>query len=154
MTASHFPETSGETGELDYFVGTWQVAVTDPSSGKELDFRYSVRPAVGGKWHLGVGEVPSIGLHVHDLWGKDPVSGEIVRSIFDSAGTYGTVRSKGWAGATLVLEGDAQTSQGRMQVRETITRVSADEFGAVWEALVEGKWMPYSVEKLTRVRTA
>jgi hypothetical protein len=125
--------------------------VRDPASGAETILLYSVRPALGGKWYIGAGQVPSTAMEIHDLWGKDPVSGELVRSIFDSTGTYGTVRSHGWTAATLVLEGEAQTPTGRVLVRETITRISDDEFGAVWEALLDGKWTTYSVETLTRL---
>ena len=87
---------------------------------------------------------------------KDPSTGKtftlVVRTIFDSAKTFGTVRSKGWQGDTLVLEGDAVSAQGRVTVRETIQRKGPDEFHAVWEAKTGDTWSAYSVETLRRQR--
>ena len=80
------------------------------------------------------------------------MTGELVRTIFDSAGTTGTVRSQGWTGDVLVLEGDAATTSGVMRVRETITRTGPDEFAAVWQAKAGDTWSAYSVETLRRQR--
>ena len=143
---------TGQVQELDYFVGTWLAIATDPSNGSELRVRYTVRPAVGGKWYLGAARGISTPDESHDVWGKDPLSKEIVRTIFDASGVYAVVRSKGWSGDTLILEGEGWTAQGPIKVRETIVRVSRDEFKAVWEALRDGKWVPYSDEKVTRER--
>lgn len=69
--------------------------------------------------------------------------------MFDSSGTFGTVRSKGWEGERLELEGEATSA---LRVRETITRVGPDELHATWEALLDGTWTAYSVERLRRER--
>jgi len=60
------------------------------------------------------------------------------------------VRSAGWQGETLVLEGEVRAPSGTVRVRETITRVGANELRAVWEALQDGAWSAYSEERLTR----
>lgn len=140
----------GRVSELDYFVGAWRADVKDPASGKHLEMSYSIEPVLGGAWYAGTGRAGE--LEIHDLWGKDPVTGEIVRSIFDSNGTYGTVRSRGWGAETLIFEGEAATPGGKAAVRETITRVGPDQFNAVWEELRDGAWTAYSVEVLKRVR--
>lgn len=138
---------------LGYFVGDWLAAAVDPGTGEEIRIDYSVEPTLGGAWITGYGESAAIGLKSRDVWGRDPRTGEILRVIFDGSGVYATVRSAGWRGDTLVLEGEVQRKAGALRVRETITRVGPDEFRAVWEALRDGVWTPYSVERLTR-RTA
>lgn len=91
-----------------------------------------------------------MGVKVHDLWGHDPVTGEVLRVIFDSQGTFGMVRSNGWRGEVLVFEGEARGREGAVPVRETITRLGPSQFKAVWEARSETGWAPYSIEHLER----
>jgi hypothetical protein len=141
---------TGKIPELDYFVGHWHAEATNPASGETFTLDYRVAPALQGRWYIGTGSAPALGLDIHDLWGKDPVTGEIVRAIFDSAQTMGTVRSPGWSGDVLVLEGDAAATGGTVRVRETITRTSEDEFHAVWEAKTGDTWSAYSIETLRR----
>lgn len=149
--SSQHPRTmKGNVPELDYFVGRWRAEAKNPQNGTTFELDYSIEPALQGRWYVGTGHAPALGLEIHDLWGKDPVSGEIVRTIFDSQNTFGTVRSRGWNGDVLVLEGDAMTAQGTTTVRETITRKGADEFHAVWEAKDGETWSAYSLETLRR----
>ena len=81
---------------------------------------------------------------------KDPTTGEIMRIVFDGSGTYAVVRSPGWTDGRLVLEGDARSAGGTVRVRETIRTVSENEFTATWEALRNGSWSAYSIERATR----
>jgi hypothetical protein len=151
-TMQHPRDIKGAVPELDYFVGRWHADVKNPANGKIFTLEYSVEPALKGHWYIGTGKAPALELEIHDLWGKDAVTGEIVRTIFDSAQTFGTVRSAGWRGDELVLEGDAASTQGRVTVRETITRKGPDEFHAVWEMRVGEQWSAYSIETLRRQR--
>jgi len=144
--------TKGTLPELDYFVGTWRAEAKNPSTSKSFVLDYTVRPTLRGRWYAGSGTAAALDLDIYDLWGKDPMTGEIVRTIFDSEQTNGTVRSKGWTGDVLVLEGDAATSGGRITVRETIRKKGPDEFHAVWEAKSGETWSAYSVEILKRQR--
>ena len=141
---------TGQVRELDYFAGTWIATATDPATGVEIRVRYTVRPGIGGKWYLGAAHGLSTPDESQDVWGKDPLTSEIVRTIFDASGVYAVVRSKGWSGDTLVLQGEAWTARGAVQVRETITRITGNEFKAVWEAQRDGKWVPYSLETVVR----
>jgi hypothetical protein len=143
---------TGSIPELAYFVGRWHAEAHDPSTGKRFELDYTVAPALRGAWYFGTGFVAALDLELHDVWGKDPVTGEIVRTIFDSARTTGTVRSRGWSGDVLILEGTAVTTGGSAPVRETIRRVGPDEFHAVWETRTGDAWTAYSVEKLRRQR--
>jgi hypothetical protein len=133
---------------LDYFVGAWSATARDPSTGEEIAFEYRVEPVLGGTWLRGAGEGP--GLKATDMWGRDPAGSGIIRVVFDGSGVYALVRSAGWAGDTLVLEGEVPQRGGAMRVRETIRRVGPDTFEAVWEAFRDGAWAPYSIERLTR----
>jgi hypothetical protein len=143
------PQQAAET--LRYLVGTWHVVSVDPGGGDELRVCYSVQPFVGKKWISGVATSTRPGFASKDVWGYDRASGELVRTIFDASGTYAIVRSPGWKGDTLVLDGNAKSAAGTMRVRETIRRLSENEFKATWEALRGGKWSAYAIETATRV---
>lgn len=136
--------------ELQYFVGTWLVTARDPSTNKVMTIAYQVEPSAGGRWLSGTAESPDLSVRARDSWGIDPASGDILRFVFDSSGAYGTIRSRGWEGDRLVLEGEAQSQGGATKVRETITRMGNDQFQAVWEAWQEGRWQAYSVEDVRR----
>lgn len=145
------PITNGSIPELTFFIGRWHATAHDPSTGKQFELDYIIAPALRGAWYIGTGSSAALGIEIHDLWGKDPSTGELVRTIFDSSGTFGTVRSRGWSGDTLIFEGPAASTRGSTTVRETIRRVGPDEFDAVWEMRTGETWTPYSVEKLRRV---
>lgn len=143
---------TGAIPELDYFVGTWRAEARDPSTGKTFELVYRVAPVLRGAWYEGSGTAAALDLEIRDLWGKDRETGELVRSIFDSQRTFGTVRSKGWTVNTLVFQGDAVAGGVRTTVRETIERVGPDEFHARWESRTGETWTAYSEEKLRRTR--
>jgi hypothetical protein len=151
---SNIAGLSQKVQDLQYFVGTWHADVEDPRSGTRATLSYTVEPTLSGAWLEGRGHSPELQLWVRDFWGRDPVNGEIVRTIFDSQGIQGTVRSSGWAGDVLVLEGEARTPGRVVRVRETITRVDDATFRAVWELQAEDKWVTYSVEHLRRAPAA
>lgn len=135
---------------LRFFAGRWLATARDPGTGRSFTLRYEVTPVLGGAWLSGAGESPELGIQVRDMWGRDPATGEIVRVIFQGDGTHGTVRSPGWRGDTLRFEGEVQAGDGVQRVRETITRLGPDEFDALWEAMIDGSWTPYSDEHLVR----
>ena len=138
--------------ELEYFVGTWLVSARDPSTDKVLSITYKVEPSIGGKWLAGSGESSDQSVRARDSWGIDPANGDVVRFVFDSSGAYGIIRSRGWLGDRLILEGEAQSQGGPTKVRETITRMGPDRFDAIWEAQKDGFWQAYSIEQVTRQR--
>jgi hypothetical protein len=157
-TGSVRPELPSGGGQdlrhLQYFIGTWAAEVEDPRSGERSTLSYTVEPILSGAWLGGSGHSAELKLWVRDVWGRDPVTGETVRFLFDNQGIHGTVRSSGWTGDVMVLEGEARTSAGIVRVRETITRVDQTNFRAVWEMHADNKWIPYSVEQLKRVGTS
>jgi hypothetical protein len=136
--------------DLQYFVGTWLARAEDPGTGRKFTLQYRIEPTLDGTWLAGAGKSPEMALEIQDRWGHDPVTGEIIRVIFDSHGTVGTVKSKGWDGDKLVFEGEARAKEGALPVRETIHRRGSTEFKAVWETRLEKGWTAYSVEHLIR----
>jgi hypothetical protein len=145
------PVVRGAVPELDYFVGRWRADATNPMTNQTFVLDYRIEPALRGRWYVGTGHANALDLEIHDVWGKLP-GGEIVRTIFDSQGTFGTVRSTGWTGNVLVFEGSAQSAQQKVEVRERIERIGPDEFRATWEMKVGDAWQAYSVETLRRVK--
>ena len=147
------PPMSETADPLHYFVGTWSVVARDPDSGERLTVCYRVRPFMGDKWLSGTAKSDQPGLDAADVWGRDPSSGELMRSIYNVGGTYGTVRSGGWKGDSLVFEGEARSAGGAVSVRETIKRLGPDEFEAIWAIRRGTTWHPYSIESAKRRST-
>jgi hypothetical protein len=141
---------TAQTDDLRYFVGRWDVASKDPASGDVLRVEYSIEAARGGAWLAGSSVSKDGSVSARDMWGRDPLTGEVIRVIFDGGGAFATVRSPGWAGDKLVLEGEARSKGGTVRVRETISRISPQRFEAVWEAYRNGAWSAYAVETVTR----
>src|SRR4051812_42649401 len=141
---------SAQPNDLAYFVGGWEVASKDPASGVVLQVDYTIETAPGGAWLAGASVSRDGSLNARDMWGRDPLTGEVIRVIFDGGGTWATVRSQGWVGDKLVLEGEARSKGGTVRVRETISRVSPERFEAVWEAYRGGAWSAYALESVTR----
>ncbi|CAN7584554.1 hypothetical protein LJR219_004326 [Phenylobacterium sp. LjRoot219] len=141
---------AAQTDDLRYFVGHWNVASKDPASGEVLQLEYSIEPTRGGAWLAGLSVSKDGSLSARDMWGRDPLTGEVIRVIFDGSGTFATVRSRGWTGDKLVLEGEARSKGGTVRVRETISRLSPQQFDAVWEAHRNGVWSAYAVETVIR----
>jgi hypothetical protein len=80
----------GDVPELDYFIGRWEAEAEHPGTGERFELIYAVEPILGGRWYRGAGVAAALGLEIADLWGGDPVRGELVRIITDSSGTLGT----------------------------------------------------------------
>lgn len=141
---------AAQTRDLDFFVGRWDVASKDPASGEVLQVDYTIEKAPGGAWLAGVSASRDRSINARDMWGRDPLTGELIRVVFDGSGTFATIRSPGWTGDKLVLEGEARSKGGTVRVRETISRVSLQHFEAVWEAYRNGAWAAYAIESVTR----
>jgi hypothetical protein len=139
-----------QTHDLEFLVGRWKVASNDPANGEVLQVDYTIEKAPGGRWLAGASSSKDRSINARDIWGRDPLTGEVIRVIFDGSGTFATVRSHGWTGDKLVLEGEARSRSGTVRVRETISRVSPRSFKAVWEAYRDGAWSAYAVESATR----
>jgi hypothetical protein len=142
---------AAQTQDLSYFVGRWDVASKEPTNGEVLRVDYTIEAAPGGAWLAGASTSKDRSVNARDMWGRDPLTGEVIRVIFDGGGTFATIRSPGWTGDQLVLEGEARSKGGTIRVRETISRQSPQRFEAVWEAYRNGAWSIYAVETVTRL---
>ena len=143
------PRPDGALDAITFFVGAWE-GETRNAAGKTATLRWTVTPAVTGKWLEGQARVESQKIEARDFWGA--TGGGFVRIYLDSDGTRGTLTSTGWRGATWVWEGEAFTTDGSTaKLRETIERVDADTMHAVWEVAGEGgAWTQLSEETLHR----
>jgi hypothetical protein len=141
---------AAQTHDLNYFVGRWDVASKDPANGEVLQVDYTIEKAPGGAWLAGASVSRDQSISARDMWGRDPLTGELMRVIFDGSGTFATIRSPGWTDDKLVLEGEARSKGGTVRVRETISRLSPERFEAVWEAYRNGAWSAYAVETAIR----
>jgi hypothetical protein len=130
---------------IDYFKGTWTVTMKD---GPEGGFNWNVDSALDGSWLGGV--VTREGKEISkDFWRQDGKT--IERFAFSSDGFFLKISSSGWNGDKLVFTGSASNKSGEFNVRETITKVNAHRFLALWERQgQDGKWMIFSDETCTR----
>lgn len=135
---------------VEYLVGDWRITGEDPVTRGTFTADYRVEQFPGSPWISGQGLSADRTINARDVWGRDPLTGEIIRVVFDASGATGTVRSPGWAGDTLVLEGEIRSKGGAQRLRQSITKQGPDQFRAVWEAFRNGKWQAYAVETVTR----
>jgi hypothetical protein len=131
---------------LDYFKGTWTVAIKDGPKG---GFRWDVNTALDGSW-LG-GSVTREGKSVtNDYWRED--GKKIERFAFTANGLFVRIASAGWSGDKLIFAGTAGSAAGESNVRETIAKIDANKFLALWERQgPDGKWSVFSDETCVRV---
>src|ERR1051326_7923245 len=109
---------AAQTQDLAFLVGHWDVASRDPASGDVLQVDYTIEKAPGGAWLAGASASKDRSINARDMWGRDPLTGEVMRVIFDGSGTFATVRSQGWTGDKLVLEGEARSKRSEEHTSE------------------------------------
>jgi hypothetical protein len=127
---------------LEFLVGRWSASAEDPGTGKTEMLSYQVEAVAGGVWLTGAGATEDGSYSARDMWGRDPLTKEIVRLIFDGGGALGEIRSKGWVNDTLVLEGESRSERGTVRVRETITRMGPDRFKACGKLIATANGRP------------
>lgn len=144
------PKLDAALDPIAFFVGAWE-GQTQNAAGKTATIRWTVVPAVAGKWLEGEARVAAQNVEARDFWG--PTGGGFVRIYLDSDGTRGTLTSSGWQGTTWVWEGEAHGADGSpVKLRETITRLDDDTLHARWEIAGGGDFTPLSEETLRRQR--
>jgi hypothetical protein len=130
---------------LDYFKGTWAVTL---KSNPQQSFRWAVREDLKGGWLVGVVEQNGEKVST-DFWRED--GKKIERYAFTSGGLFVHVESPGWESARLVFTGAMSDKSGETKVRETITKVNARQFRALWEMQdAQGRWVVFSDETCER----
>src|SRR5687767_3198678 len=69
------PSTSPCAKDLNYLVGTWDIAATEPGAKEVARFVYEVRPLGGTPWIAGRGTSEQLGAETNDVWGLDASTG-------------------------------------------------------------------------------
>ena len=132
--------------DLDYFKGTWTVTL---KINPQQSFRWAVREDLKGGWLVGVVEQNGEKVST-DFWRED--GKKIERYAFTSGGLFVHVESPGWESARLVFTGAMSDKSGETKVRETITKVNARQFRALWEMQdAQGRWVVFSDETCERL---
>ena len=65
----------------------WDVIVRTPGEAGAATVRYKVRPFSGTAWLSGRGISRELGIDARDVWGRDPLTGDLMRIVFDANGT-------------------------------------------------------------------
>jgi hypothetical protein len=137
--------TAASNTTIDYFKGTWTVSIKGDTAG---DFRWELAEALDGSWLNGRVERGGKGIS-DDHWRQSDSA--IDRFAFTAGKLFVRLTSRGWDHDNLVFTGAADNDTGKFMVRETITRLSADKFHALWERKgKDGKWTTFSDETCVR----
>lgn len=138
--------TTAAPSALDYFKGTWTVTL---KSNPEQPFRWSVREDLKGGWVVGVVEQKNGERVSTDFWRED--GKRIERFAFTTGGLFVRIESPGWDSNRLIFTGVMSDRNGETRVRETITKLDARRFRALWEMQDDqGRWVVFSDETCTR----
>lgn len=132
--------------DMDYFEGVWTVSVrNDPATS----FRWELKKDLDASWLSGTVERGGAKI-TRDFWRQTGAA--VDRYAFTTNGNYLQVRSSGWEGGRLVFRGTISDGSGESAVRETITRVDANKFTALWERQEkDGKWIVFGDEICTKL---
>ena len=138
-------KADSELSGIDYFNGKWTVTM---KSNPAEPFNWELRKDLDGTWLTGTVERGGV-MITRDFWIQRPTV--IDRFAFTGNGTVVKVTSDGWKGDRLMFSGTLTDSRGSINVRETIVRLGADRFSALWERQEEnGTWVVFSDEICTR----
>src|SRR5690349_10982706 len=66
---------------VDYMVGQWLGSAVDPQTGETLTIDYKVQRLPSGAWLAGSGVSTDQTLKSNDMWGRDPLTKEIMRVV-------------------------------------------------------------------------
>jgi hypothetical protein len=155
------PKPAPEMSQLAIFGGTWGCtgkAFASPM-GPEHATEGSVHAGsgLGGFWYVvhydekktAANPMP---YHVGMFMGYDATAKLFVQSCHDSLGGYCRETSKGWAGDTLLFEGEAMGMGPKMNVRDVFTKKGPAELVHAGEIQgADGKWTKMDEETCRKV---
>ena len=130
---------------IDYFKGAWTITL---KGSENLNLEWLV---VDNTEEPGLlGEVRTNGVKTStDHWqifGK-----KIFRVAMMTSGLVVEMETSGWKGDVLIFTGTASDVGNKFKVRETITKLSGNEFHALWERQDKSrKWNVFSEETCKR----
>lgn len=131
--------------QIDYFKGAWTITL---KGSENLNLEWLVVNDTKGPGLLG--EVRTNGVKTStDHWqifGK-----KIFRVTMMTSGLVVEMETSGWKGDVLIFTGTASDVGNEFKVRETITKLSGNEFHALWERQEKSrKWNVFSEETCKR----
>lgn len=130
---------------IDYFKGAWTITL---KGSENLNLEWLVVDNIEEPGLLG--EVRTNGVKTStDHWqifGK-----KIFRVAMITSGLVVEMETSGWKGDVLIFTGTASDVGNEFKVRETITKLSGNEFHALWERQDKGRnWNVFSEETCKR----
>lgn len=134
------------SADLDYFAGAWNVSLrADPN----VSFRWEVKKDIDGSWLSGTVERGGATI-TRDFWRQNGAA--LDRYAFTTNGAYVQISSLGWEGTRLIFRGTLSDRNGEVAVRETITKLDARKFTAIWERQEkDGNWTVFGDEICTKL---
>ena len=102
-------------------------------------FSWKVKEDLNESWLSGVVEQNGKRIST-DFWRQN--GQKIERFAFTGNSIFVKIESSGWEGDKLIFNGILSDKSGETKVRETITKVSENQFNALWEMeSTDGKWI-------------
>jgi hypothetical protein len=130
---------------LDYFKGTWTVTLRNNPTQK---FTWTVKEDLDQSWLNGVVEQDGKRIST-DFWRQK--GNKIERFAFTGNSVFVKIESQGWEADKMILDGTLTNNSGETKIRETITKISENQFNALWEMeSTDGKWTVFGDEICTK----
>jgi len=138
--------------EMDWLVGTWDVATHLEARGGPPETGTSVvTPVLGGTW-LEIRNVFAHGTQSLNYVGYGAAEGRWISIAFDTLMNGNRATSSGWTGESIVFEGDFVILGLQAHLRQTVTRDGPDNYSAIMDERVEGRWQRLGVNYYHRRR--
>jgi hypothetical protein len=140
---------AAEMAQLDWVIGEWDVVTT--VDGRDAAERGSsvVTRLFGGTW-LEVRDTYPQGVQDISYIGYSAANARWTTLSIDSLGNANSASSAGWQGDHMVFEGDFLILGENAHLRQTVTRVRADEYRVDNEELLGGTWKHLDTYRYTR----
>jgi hypothetical protein len=152
LAQQEMPKPAAEMSQIAFFEGSWtcQGKMHESPMGPagEMTSTAEIKRELGGFWQTGMIKSTMKGMppfegRFHATY--DPGAKQFVMLWVDSMGGWAENRSSGWKGDTMVYEGESHMGPQTIRGRDTFTR-SGNTMKHVWEAQMNGKWMPIGEE--------
>ena len=154
------PKPAPEISSFDYFNGRWgctghmignAMIPPHPTAASAMS-----APELSGFWRLfryserRTNENPSP-FAATGMWGYDVAGKKYIQIEANNAGDHSVETSSGWAGDTIVFEGETALMGQRMNARDTFTKKGPEEFTHTSEHQgADGKWARFDEETCKR----
>lgn len=133
--------SSQNATDLDYFKGNWTVKMRNNPA---QSFSWTVKDGLDGSWLNGIVEQNGNSIST-DFWRQSET--KIERFAFTGKSVFVRIESQGWEGNKMILSGIMSDKSGETKIRETITKISENQFNALWEMEnADGKWTVFGDE--------